>query len=448
MSVNLLDLFKGYMTPELVGKVAGMLGENSNNTQKALDGAVPSLLAALMQGANTESGSARIFNFLKDNNYDGSMLGNLPSMLSGGEQTQGLMKMGAPLLSMILGSDSKIASIINLISSFSGISSNSSKSLLSVAGPILMSVLGKQVAGQGLGSSGLMNLILGQKSHIAAAAPSGLASILGLSSLSSLGDTAANAVRTGASAATSAAASAATETKEAAGGLMKWLLPLLLLGGAIAGLLYFLKGCNGQETVNTVSNTVNNAANTAANTANNAVNTAANAVGTAADTLKAKAGQAANAVAEALSFTLPGGVKVSFPKGSLEDQLITFVNDSKTAVDKNKWFNFDRLLFETGKATLKPESVEQLKNVAAILTAFPKVNIKIGGYTDNVGDAAKNKTLSQQRAENVKAELVKLKIDAKRMEAEGYGQEHPVASNDTEEGRQQNRRIAISVRSK
>jgi outer membrane protein OmpA-like peptidoglycan-associated protein len=89
-----------------------------------------------------------------------------------------------------------------------------------------------------------------------------------------------------------------------------------------------------------------------------------------------------------------------------------------------------------------------LKNVAAIMKAFPKVNIKIGGYTDNKGSAESNMKLSADRAKNVMAELVKLGTEAPRMEAEGYGIGNPVASNDTEEGRAKNRRISISVRAK
>jgi K(+)-stimulated pyrophosphate-energized sodium pump len=72
----------------------------------------------------------------------------------------------------------------------------------------------------------------------------------------------------------------------------------------------------------------------------------------------------------------------------------------------------------------------------------------LGGYTDNVGAAASNLELSSKRAADVKAALVALGTDAARLESEGYGDQHPAASNDTEEGRTQNRRIAVSVRKK
>ncbi|GAB3032147.1 sodium-translocating pyrophosphatase [Spirosoma pulveris] len=133
--------------------------------------------------------------------------------------------------------------------------------------------------------------------------------------------------------------------------------------------------------------------------------------------------------------------------GKIEEQLIEFINSDK-AVDKETWFDFDKLTFETGKATLKPESQVQLGNVAQILKAYPNVNVKVGGYTDNTGVAASNLKLSQDRANSVRVELEKLGISNDRLAAEGYGQEHPVASNDTEEGRAQNRRISMRVTKK
>jgi K(+)-stimulated pyrophosphate-energized sodium pump len=105
-------------------------------------------------------------------------------------------------------------------------------------------------------------------------------------------------------------------------------------------------------------------------------------------------------------------------------------------------------LFETGKATLKPESQEQLKNVSEILKAFPAVNIKLGGYTDNTGDANANLKLSGDRAKAVEGELVGMGIATERIDSEGYGDQYPVADNTTEEGRAKNRRISIRVTKK
>jgi K(+)-stimulated pyrophosphate-energized sodium pump len=145
---------------------------------------------------------------------------------------------------------------------------------------------------------------------------------------------------------------------------------------------------------------------------------------------------------------LASGVTLNIPENGIENNLLQFIEDKSKAIDKTTWFDFDRLTFETGKSSLKPESAEQLKNIAEILKAFPEVNVKVGGYTDNTGDANANLKLSGDRAAAVKSELIKLGIDDARLESEGYGIEHPIASNDTEEGRASNRRTSVRVTKK
>jgi OOP family OmpA-OmpF porin len=148
------------------------------------------------------------------------------------------------------------------------------------------------------------------------------------------------------------------------------------------------------------------------------------------------------------SFTglkLPDGTQLKVPELGIESKLTAFILDSSKPADKTTWFDFDRLLFDTGKATLQPASQEQLQNIASILKAFPQVHARIGGYTDNTGDAAANLELSGQRAANVMSELVKLGVNGDRLDAKGYGPEHPVADNSSEAGRARNRRISLRV---
>jgi outer membrane protein OmpA-like peptidoglycan-associated protein len=146
--------------------------------------------------------------------------------------------------------------------------------------------------------------------------------------------------------------------------------------------------------------------------------------------------------------TLPNGTTLSIPERGVEGRLLVFIEDPGSRPDSSTWFDFDRLLFDTGSATLRPESQEQLQNVAAILKANPNVHLKIGGYTDNVGSADQNLTLSDERATNVMHELVRMGVAPNVLEAKGYGQEHPVADNSTEEGRALNRRISMLVTEK
>jgi outer membrane protein OmpA-like peptidoglycan-associated protein len=145
---------------------------------------------------------------------------------------------------------------------------------------------------------------------------------------------------------------------------------------------------------------------------------------------------------------LVDGTTITIPERGVENQLLAFIVDTSRPVDTTTWFDFDRLLFDTGSATLRPESQAQLRDVAAILKAHPNTNVKIGGYTDNMGSSANNHALSQERADNVKTQLVKMGVNSSRLTTEGYGEEHPVGDNSTEAGRAQNRRISMLVTQK
>lgn len=102
------------------------------------------------------------------------------------------------------------------------------------------------------------------------------------------------------------------------------------------------------------------------------------------------------------------------------------------------------ILFGTGSDRIRPESQPTLKEIGAMLTAHPELKLVIEGHTDNVGSAASNQTLSEQRAAAVKAYLVDtLHVDAARLASKGYGDTKPAASNDTAEGRQTNRRVEL-----
>ena len=104
-------------------------------------------------------------------------------------------------------------------------------------------------------------------------------------------------------------------------------------------------------------------------------------------------------------------------------------------------FVLDGVEFDTNRATLRPESFPRLDRVVEYLQHKPDSRIRIEGHTDNVGNPRANQRLSQRRAQAVKDYLVSRGIDGSRIEAIGHGDTQPVASNDTEEGRQQNRRI-------
>lgn len=102
--------------------------------------------------------------------------------------------------------------------------------------------------------------------------------------------------------------------------------------------------------------------------------------------------------------------------------------------------------FDTGRATIRPESLSQLDIVVDFMKRKKSARVEISGHTDNKGNRKTNKALSQKRADACRDYLVQHGIDADRIQSIGYGDERPVAGNDTEDGRQQNRRIEVRER--
>jgi outer membrane protein OmpA-like peptidoglycan-associated protein/uncharacterized protein YidB (DUF937 family) len=217
------------------------------------------------------------------------------------------------------------------------------------------------------------------------------------------------------------------------GGILKWLLPLLLLGLLLA-LGYFFCG-KGAAPANTNTN-MNKPANVNTN-----VNTNAN-----MNVNAAPAGEK-----KLTEVVLPNGVKLQAFPGGIEDQLIKFIqsDEYKNGTEeslKSKWFSFDDLNFVFGKTELTPESKRQLDNITAILKAFPDVKMKIGGYTDKKGDDAGNLKLSDSRAKAVKSALDKAGVGAQVPQAEGYGEtQATVAETESDEARKVDRKTAVRL---
>ena len=127
----------------------------------------------------------------------------------------------------------------------------------------------------------------------------------------------------------------------------------------------------------------------------------------------------------------------------LREQLNVVLETRETA--RGLIVNVSDVLFDTGSATLKPGAREKLARVAGILATHPDLKIEVEGHTDSVGGDDYNQRLSERRAESVRSYLVQQKIPPTAVDAEGFGESRPVASNDTASGRQQNRRVELVV---
>ncbi len=408
MTHDILESLKTGFGDEIVKMLGKYIGEEPSGTQAALGAAFPAILGGLVSKGSSTQGATEIMDMITKGGFGEDSLMGLGRAFTGDHVTKDLLAAGAELLKKIFGD--KVAGIVDLVAGAGGIGKNSASSLLGLVVPAVLGYLGREVKAGGLNVPGLMGLLSGQMESLKAAAPAGLGSVLGLLELSD--------------APGRAKVSRGLEQPEKRSSVLKWALPLVLLAAVIA---YMLKTCSVPPPVKT------------------SMEQAEKAAGDIGDKMAAGAGGLLDKLGKFLSVKLPGGFELNVPEFGVERKLIAFIEDPSRPVDKTTWYTFDRLEFETGSAKLSASSMEQLKNVAEILKAYPKVALKIGGYTDNVGDPGANMKLSAKRAENTMAELVKLGIDAGRLESEGYGEKHPVADNSTEEGRQRNRRIDMRV---
>jgi OOP family OmpA-OmpF porin len=435
MTSNVLELINDNISSDVVSKLAGFLGESPKSTSSALSNAIPSLLAGLVNKGTDMQGANSIFSLLNQRTQEGEIPSNLDTAFSGGEGTNRLLSVGSNLLNSIFGP--KTDSVANLITNTSGISKTSSNSLLKLLMPIILAVLGKTVRSEGITSAaGLANFLGRQGDFLRNRLPAGFSNIFGRAPLISE-----SAKKTYAT----SPQYVAEEEAEDSGKFLPWFLLLLLL--AFLGWALFKSFKSPTTPAPDVPPPAATAPGVTAPVAPPPAVVVPEATPPAVSVPEVTA-PVVGKVGNLFEKTLSTGYTIKAAKDSTESKLVAFLEDTDRPVDKNIWFNMNEITFATGKVTLSPESTKQVANIAEILKAFPAAEVKIGGYTDNTGSAKTNLNISGQRANAVMNALVSMGIDADRLDAEGYGSAHPVATNDTEEGRRQNRRIDIQVTQK
>jgi OOP family OmpA-OmpF porin len=385
MAVNLVELAKGYLTPDIIQKAASFVGESELATQKAMNGIVPTLIAALANQASTSGSAEKLSRILDTGKYDGSALNNLGSLFSGGETTQKAITQGKDTLSSLFGN--KTEGLVDQIARFAGLRTGSAASLLALILPLILSLLGRQRSTIGQSPSALASLLGEQKGFLSGLLPAGIGSFLGW---------------TGYETARPRETTAYVEPKRET---PSWLMPLLILSGIVLVALAWLLSRPSPVSEIPV---------------------------------------AARPAAKMTDLPLPGGMKVSVPEGSFNYSLHQWLaGTTDTTVPKR--FVFDNLNFETGSTKLTPESAPTVESLVVILKAYPNVAVRLEGHTDNTGDAAANKKLSLDRAVTVKEIMITGGIADGRIGTDGYGEEKPIAPNETEEGRAKNRRTELVV---
>ena len=445
MSINLIDLIKGQLGPATVSQTATQLGESESGISKAISALLPAVVGGFAN-SNTQS---ELFSTVKDAASSG-VLSNLLGNLNGSDSVI------SKILSLIFGDGDKLAAITNAVSSYAGIKTESTNSLLNLVTGATAGTLGKYANDNNLDVSSFGSLLSDQKGLLSSVLPAGFSfASLGLGNwfgsvdaepvnvvpeplqtpiadVNPVTPITENPVVTETPRPIVTDAPKVDVTRSGAthdivpdnsggGSIWKWLLPLLLL--LLLG-WFFWKQCDKKVEpvpVTTVDSTA-----------------------VVSDSTTPK-GDSVVTTRETLVVTLPSGKTLQAYKGGIEDQIVTFLKsddykNSTEATLKDKWFNFDNLNFEFGTTKLTPESQVQLSNLKAILTEFPDAKIKIGAYTDKKGDASTNLKLSGDRAAAVKTALNSAQV----LEAEGYGSKFAkVPAEATDKERESDRKTAV-----
>lgn len=437
---SLITEITQHFTPEVVRSARSMTGESESSTYQALHVATPAVLSGIANMASSSEGASNLTSMIREGGY-GGLTENPMSLFRGGSATNYLLSAGQRHLGRIFGGNT--SSVTELVAKSSGVSSSSASRLMSLITPLALGVLGKRVAGQGPGSLGMSELLTSQRDEISTAAPAGLSRILGFgpravptpvtnvepvttrveeeeeeevldtppTHIEHFREPAPVAERPRVEPTPFPERRPTVVAQPREGGGLRWLPFLLLLLGAIALLGYLLSRMRTPRVGDLASRTANSATN-------------------------------------ALSrVPLPGGVNLSVPRGSINDQLASFLGD-RTAAGVPRTFVFDHLNFVSGSTELTADSNKTVSDLAQVLKAYPNAQVQLSGHTDSTGNPQDNQTLSLNRANAVKTMLVSDGVAADRISTQGYGQERPITSNDTEEGRAQNRRTELTVTQK
>ncbi len=455
--MNLFGELKELLLGEVASKAANLLGEKEDKVKTALEGLIPTFVGGLMKRASNEAGATTLMNVVKKGNHDGSILDQISDLLKNKESFGALLEKGNGLVSMLL--PDKKSSIATMISQFAGVRNSSATALLSIVAPIVVGKLGKMVTTQGLDKASLANTLLDQRSILLDETPENLQTkmidVLGLSTFLSeeikpvqfaSGGIKSNSTQTPTVNKPVEHREVTYSNKDYEGegstgiSIPKWLLPTLLIAAALAGIGYFV-ATHDWSSLSSSSNPEPDSSQL-----EQVTNAKIDTTNLPKDTSVSKADSAVtvqNPTTTAIGVSLPNGQKIDLVDGSFNYKLAKYLTDSSARV--NQVFTFDNLNFESNTNTLVAGSEKTVQDLAKIMSAYPRVQVKLVGYTDNTGDSLQNRKLSIKRAFAVKNLLVANGIRDLRIDFAGRGSANPIATNATEEGKAKNRRIDLKI---
>ena len=465
MAVHLLSLLRDQFTPAVIDRLAAELGEQPAAIAKAADGAVPTLLGGLTRRVEASGGASSIISALEKGDYRNAPLDVSQALDSVGETRQAATT-SENFLTEIFGD--RLGRTNELLNTYSQTKSASSGTVLGLTASVLMNILGRQEDENGLSAHSLQTLLRGQATEFRTAMPTGLDAVGSLLGFDELVTPAGPVTEVQGADNFSGTIINPNIPKSSEGDRrlenVRWLRWAMVAMGVLVAVLIVQKCTQNENSVDGIS-TDSTAAyepdaveDTSAATkqsileANGQVadSTAPGALGirdSSAQTNQKKDNNSAEATANGpavmVQRELPNGRKLTLGERAFSNQIAQFIA-SKPA-NPARTFTFDGLTFETGSNRITTASRPEVNNLIEIMKAYPDLRIRVEGHTDNTGNPDTNRELSLNRANAVRSALLAAGIADVRVTTRGYGSTQPTASNDTEEGRQRNRRIDVAI---
>ena len=405
MTTTLLDHLRSTFTASAVTDLARLLGETNAPVQKAVDGLLPAIVSGVIHRAQSDEGAATLHRLLTSTPFDTDL--GLKQLAETSTHRQKATESGNRLLGELI--PNRPERLAESIAPYSGISLGSATTLTGLVMSILMGYLHNQVKARNLTRPQLAALLANEGDTTRGLIPAALAGMIGW--FIGTGPTP--------SASTFTQTNRPEEPKAAATPWLRWLLIGL---GLLLLLFLLLRGCRGQNEKMTAPATRSDSTT---------------------DTVASDLDGNGASPQVRVGVDLPGGRKLNVAENSFNYALAQFLATKGGQLPKV--FTFDNLTFETNSARIIASAQPNVDDLIQIMQAYPGLSIRIEGNTDNTGDDAINDPLSAERADAVKAALVKAGIGASRITTRERGDTKPVASNQTAAGRQQNRRIDVIV---
>lgn len=379
---SLLNMIDG----RTVGDVAHAMGQPEQAVRHGMESSIAAVLSGLTAQSGNSGALQRVVDMVPSTGGQASwsqMAGSLADSHSPS------IAAGSRLLPALFGSGE--SAVTSALSRASNLSPGVMTTLLTMAGPIVMSFLSKNLRDGTMTADSLRGALQRESGTIRNALPAGVSEVFwpGVTTASSVSPVVAQTVH-----------------KE---GIPSWVLPAVICGALALGLVWLL-GHARRPSINQA-------------------------------VIPPVVGEANRVVPHAsqVGCTLPSTVVL--PRDGLASRFLIFMQNQPAT----SGFNADQLLFDTGSAQLRPESQAQLNDLATVLTDCPNVRMRVVGFTDNVGNATANLGLSRNRANNIVSKLESCGVSADRLMPEGDGDQYPIADNATSDGRARNRRVAFLI---